>query len=75
MTIIYRKSLQTGDVPMAWREANVIPIYKKGSKTNHLNYRPVSVTSVVGNVFKTIVRNAIVKHSTQNVIISIKQHC
>lgn len=48
LTMIFRKSLLTGDVPMAWREANVTPLYKKGSKTHPLNYRPVSLTNVVG---------------------------
>ena len=74
LTMIFRKSLQTGEVPMAWREANVTPLYKKGSKTNPLNYRPVSLTSVVGKVFETVVRDALVKHATENEIISIKQH-
>ena len=32
LTMIFRQSLETGDVPMAWREANVCPIYKKVPK-------------------------------------------
>ncbi|CAL4098733.1 unnamed protein product, partial [Meganyctiphanes norvegica] len=72
--MIFRKSLQTGDVPMSWREANVTPLFKKGSKTNPLNYRPVSLTSVVGKVFETLVRDALVKHTTENAIIKIQQH-
>ena len=74
LTMIFRKSLQTGDVPMSWREANVTPLFKKGSKTNPLNYRPVSLTSVVGKVFETLVRDALVKHTTENAIIKIQQH-
>ena len=36
LMLIFIKSLETGDVPLAWREANVCPIYKNGSKTNPL---------------------------------------
>ena len=74
LTMIFRKSLETGDVPLAWREANVCPIYKKGTKTNPLNYRPVSLTSVVGKVFETLIRDALVKHATENTIIKLQQH-
>ena len=74
LTMIFRKSLLTGDVPMAWREANVTPLYKKGNKTHPLNYRPVSLTSVVGKVFETVIKEALVKHATENAIIKIQQH-
>ena len=29
LTIIFRRSLETGEVPPDWRSANVIPVYKK----------------------------------------------
>ena len=41
---IYRKSLNTGQVPYDWRHARVTPIYKKGPKGDPRNYRPVSLT-------------------------------
>ena len=74
LKMIFIKSLETGDVPLAWREANVCPIYKKGAKTNPLNYRPVSLTSVVGKVFETLIRDELVKHATENAIIKLQQH-
>ena len=74
LTKIFRKSMETGIVPMAWKEANVSPLFKKGAKTNPLNYRPVSLTSVVGKVFETLIRDALVKHVTENAIIKIQQH-
>ena len=72
--MIFRKILQIGKVPMAWKEANVTPLYKKGCKTNPLNYRPVSLTSVVGKVFETLIRDALVQHATENNIINYQQH-
>jgi len=32
LTMIFRKSVDTGVVPDNWRQANVTPIYKKGAK-------------------------------------------
>ena len=74
LTKIFRRSIDTGEVPIAWKEANVSPLFKKGVKTNPLNYRPVSLTSVVGKVFETLIRDALVKHVTENAIIKIQQH-
>ena len=45
-SIIYQRSLLTGEAPEDWRLASVTPIYKKGGKEDPGNYRPVSLTSV-----------------------------
>ena len=50
LSIIYQRSLLTGEVPEDWRLANVTPIYKKGRKEDPGNYRPVSLTSVPGKI-------------------------
>ena len=34
LTKIYQKSLDSGYVPLLWREANVTPLYKKGDRSN-----------------------------------------
>jgi len=38
----YNISLSKGEVPSDWRQANVIPVFKKGEKYLASNYRPVS---------------------------------
>ena len=32
LTTIYNKSFETGELPQDWREADVVPVYKKGTK-------------------------------------------
>ncbi|GAB0186005.1 mitochondrial enolase superfamily member 1 [Grus japonensis] len=48
LSIIHQQSWLTGEVPVDWRLANVMPIYKKSQKEDLGNYRPVSLTSVPG---------------------------
>ena len=50
-------SLQEGIVPLEWKEANIIPLFKKGSRNKSVNYRPVSLTSVICKVLETIIRD------------------
>jgi hypothetical protein len=62
LAAIYRKSMESGVVPEDWRTANVTPIYKKGSKADPGNYRPVSLTSVCGKVLESIIRDQLMEH-------------
>ena len=42
LTHIFNASILSGVVPSHWKEAIVIPILKKGSKTDVNNFRPIS---------------------------------
>ena len=44
--LLFRKSLDSGEIPQAWKNGYVTPVYKKGSRTLASNYRPISLTSV-----------------------------
>ena len=45
--ILFRKTLEYEQIPTAWKEGQIIPIFKKGDKSSVSNYRPVSLTSVI----------------------------
>ena len=47
---IFRNSLDTGIVPRLWRQAKVVPVFKKGDKAESSNYCSISLTSVVGKM-------------------------
>ena len=55
LTFIFQQSLDTGDVPSDWRQANISPIYKKGDRSVPSNYRPVSITSICCKVIEHII--------------------
>ena len=54
---VFNMSLQEGIVglPLEWKEANIIPLFKKGSINKSVNYRPVSLTSVICKLLETII--------------------
>ena len=44
-------------MPLERKEANIIPLFKKGSRNKSVNYRPVSLTSIICKLLETIIRD------------------
>ena len=74
LAILFMKSLETEDLPKDWKSANVTPIFKKGSKADGKNYRPVSLTSVVCKLFESLLRKQLINHLQSNDLLSVHQH-
>jgi hypothetical protein len=74
LTLIYRKSMESGTVPMDWRCANVTPIFKKGARSEPGNYRPVSLTSVCCKIMESVIRDGMMEHLERNKLIGNSQH-
>ena len=56
LTIMWKKSLATGEIPLNLLKANVTPIYKKGDKCTPSNYRPISLTSLIIKCMERVLR-------------------
>ena len=67
-------SLQEGIVPLEWKEANIIPLFKKGSRNKSVNYRPVSLTSVICKLLETIIRDHMMDFLIKHKLINASQH-
>ena len=74
LAAIFNNSLAIGEVPSDWKEANVTPIFKKGDRKHPGNYRPISLTSVVGKVLEGIIADRIVDHLESNKLLYDSQH-
>ena len=64
--------IDTGKLPNIWKSANLTALFEKGSKTDPLNYRPVSLTCIICKVFERIVKSSIVTFVETK--ISYQQH-
>jgi hypothetical protein len=71
---LFRHSMATGYIPQAWKDANVVPIYKSGDRATVSNYRPVSLTCVVCKVMEKLVRAALLQHLIGFNLVSPYQH-
>ena len=74
LTIIFNKSLQEGKVPEDWRHANVTAIYKKGTRHDAANYRPVSLTSLYCKLLEHVIVSKTVNHLERYNILDDCQH-
>ena len=66
--------MDDGEVPSKWKEANIVPIHKKGNKAIMANFRPVALTSVICKYLKKIICAAILSFLTRNGLITPQQH-
>ena len=67
-------SLQEGIVPLEWKEANIIPLFKKGSRNKSVNFGPVSLTSVFCKLLETIIRDHMMDFLLKHKLINPSQH-
>jgi hypothetical protein len=75
LSIIFQQSFDQGQVPLAWQDANVTPLYKKkGSRSDPSSYRPISLTSVRCKIIEKIIRDEIMNHLIVNKLLKSCQH-
>ena len=55
LSVVFRQLVRLGSFPACWRQANVTPIPKGPPSSSVANYRPISITSVLSNVFERLV--------------------
>ena len=56
LSILFKLSYNTGNLPADWKAANIVPVHKKGQKDDIENYRPISLTSLVMKTFERIIK-------------------
>ena len=61
LEMICRLSVRSGVFPSAWKQANVIPVHKKGSKKLPTNYRPVSLLAICSKILEKVVCESLVR--------------
>ena len=66
-------TIQTGEIPSAWKEARLTPIFKSGAKNDQNNYRPISVLPLVSKIMERAVQMQLLAFITENGVLSAYQ--
>ena len=72
--LLWKGSYDRGVVPSCLKRQYITPIFKKGSRSEAANYRPVSLTSNIIKCFERVVRSELVSHLESCGIINSSQH-
>ena len=59
LLLLFNKILKTGKIPKQFKEALIVVIYKKSSKLECGNYRPISLLSHIYKVFISIIASRV----------------
>ena len=70
---IFNQSIQQGKFPDILKQAKIVPVYKKGSKTDLNNYRPISLLNIFSKIFEKLMKTQLVNHIERNKILSTSQ--
>ena len=73
LTLLYNNSLRSGELPREWLRSMVVPIYKKSFRFDPLNYRPISLTSVICKSLERVVVEHINLYLNSNALLSDEQ--
>ena len=71
---MFNLSLEEGIVRLEWKEANIIPLFKKGSRNKSENYRPLSLTWVICKLLERLIKYHLVDFLVKNNLINPSQH-
>ena len=71
--MIFVKSLQEDQLPAIWKLSIVKPIFKKGHRYDPLNYRPISLTSVISKTMERIICAELRTYLETNLLLSPNQ--
>ena len=73
LNLIFKSCLETGQFTSDWKEANVVPVFKKGYKQLLKSYHPISLLPIIGKIFERLLYNQIFEFLIRNYLISQNQ--
>ena len=73
LSFSFQFKIVQGIIPSQWKTAIIVPVYKKGSRDNPGNYRPISFTCVLSCVFEYILADKMLEHLYSHNLLSESQ--
>ena len=56
---IFNMSINLGVFPFSWKIGQIVPVYKKGNRTNHTNYSPIALLPLLYKAMEHVVHQQI----------------
>ena len=73
LTSLFNISINIGCFPSTWKLAKISPLFKKGSKQDPSNYRPISVLPTISKLLEKAVHIQLYSYLCDNNLLSQKQ--
>ena len=70
---IVNMSLQSSTVPLAWKQAKLVPIFKSGDTNKAENYRPISVLPALSKLLEKAVHSQLMEYLETNKLLNQSQ--
>ena len=70
---VIQRAWNKEDIPEEWARGIIFPIYKDGDQREPLNYRGITLLSIVGKVFSQVLNNRLITWCEANSILSEEQ--
>lgn len=74
LTHLVNSSFQSGSFPHRLKVSRVIPVFKKGSRTDMSNYRPVAINSCFSKIFELCMLKRLLCYLDKEKILTNAQH-
>ena len=74
LTLVFQTSLNQQKLPIDWKIAHVVPIFKKGDRASPNNYRPISLTCLCCKILEHIIQSNIYTHLTRHQVFCDEKH-
>src|SRR5688500_5642020 len=66
--------MHSAEVPLAGIKSIIVPIFKKGDKSDSKNYRPISLTSNICEFMESIIKDELLTYLNKNETVYSKQY-
>lgn len=74
LSYFYNECVREGIFPDQFKIAKILPIYKKDSKTDPKNYRPISLLPTLSKIFEKIIKSRLLTHLKLSSILNSRQY-
>ena len=74
LALMWRRSLDSGEIPTLLKTSVITPIHKGGEKHIPKNYRPVALTSHLIKIFEKVLRKHVVRYIEERNLLNPNQH-